>query len=85
MTPIPFFLVPLALASGFVIGWLLSWMRGGETRRRLRDIRIVLNSFDLSMVVSNKLPDVLRMSAICSEGQILVGNIHRALSGKERK
>lgn len=79
MTPVPFFLVPLALGSGFVLGWLLSWMRGGDARRRLRDARIVFLNFsrkgnaDLHTVVNFE-RDLHRA---------LSG--YTALSGKERK
>lgn len=73
MTPVPFFFVPLALGSGFVLGWLLSWVRGSETRRRLREVRLVVLQYSLI---------TYRISA---DAITLFHYVNDALSGKERK
>lgn len=75
MTPVPFFLVPL----GLVLGWLLSWLRGSGTRRRLRDARIVFLAYLKSM--DNYEPREGTVSTLAT----FYRDMHRALSGKERK
>lgn len=90
MIPVPFFLVPLALGSGLVFGALIggvaTWWRTAETRRRLADVRIVFNQFDVWYVnfIKGPMKDD-DFNNLCSECGGLISRMLRALSGKERK
>lgn len=85
MTSLSFFLVPLALGSGFVLGWLLSWMRGSETRRRLRDARIVLLDFTAWLHRPPDPEDAMDSLVFVAHTVDFANDVTRALSGKERK
>lgn len=86
MTPVPFFLAPLALGSGVVAGMFVMWLLVRGRLTRLVDVRIVLNRFEMWHREFRKRPQSDEMNKMSNAQAVwFFADANRALSGKERK